>query len=487
MKLRARVSKPPETLNKKTTGSPSTSRLAQKQRSPVPAVPLKKKVSFSDKSKLPEIQQHQHHHQQIQPEVPSAFLTGFNTTSGSRAAAVSTRYPRSSPPANAFPLRSFVVNASHTAYYDSSDSYTSDSDSDSDSDDYTSDESESSDSGTTATGNGAFPGTGPKSSRDLEGAARLLLSVSPHIEARPRSVSLMEPLESLAGLASLDGAQFSQAPGSINKLHACLSGLSRGSQASYGSLASFQDERSLFNAMAPQSFLLSNLTRQRERKKLKKKKKKALRKKLHAASKKRKRMASQQQQQHESGGVSFKKPPRKRKRSNSTSSTSSTSSKSSKSSKSTKSKSSKTKKSRKKKIKKWDAEAEAAAASAKLIHEPINPDCPPSLTAQFGKIYNTYGRVGIYTPQQRLLIMSRYRQKRTNRQWKKVVRYNCRKNLADTRLRIKGRFVRKDSEEAKAYFAKLKQDLVRSSSSLVLFCWYLKEKGIRWVLLFFVP
>jgi hypothetical protein len=34
--------------------------------------------------------------------------------------------------------------------------------------------------------------------------------------------------------------------------------------------------------------------------------------------------------------------------------------------------------------------------------------------------------------------------------------------LADTRLRIKGRFVRRDSEEAKAYFANLKLDLVRS-------------------------
>jgi hypothetical protein len=57
--------------------------------------------------------------------------------------------------------------------------------------------------------------------------------------------------------------------------------------------------------------------------------------------------------------------------------------------------------------------------------------------------------------------MNRYRAKRTNRQWKKVVRYDCRKNLADTRLRIKGRFVRRDSEEAKAYFANLKLDLVR--------------------------
>ena len=83
----------------------------------------------------------------------------------------------------------------------------------------------------------------------MNSAALLLLSVSPNINpiSRPRSQSLMEPLESLAGLASLDSiASINGArTGSINKLHACLSGLSRGSQANYGSLASFNNERSL--------------------------------------------------------------------------------------------------------------------------------------------------------------------------------------------------------------------------------------------------
>jgi CCT motif len=37
--------------------------------------------------------------------------------------------------------------------------------------------------------------------------------------------------------------------------------------------------------------------------------------------------------------------------------------------------------------------------------------------------------------------------KRTNRNWNKKVRYNCRKSLADRRLRIKGRFVKRSTEE----------------------------------------
>ena len=383
---------------------------------------------------------------------------------------------------------------------------------------------------------------GKQTAMEMERAARLLLSVSPALVARPRSMSVshLEPLESLAGLGKLLSGSFSffffcgaiaphtsvsnsscfdscstaslddghsmsgdsNGAGSINKLHACLSGLTRGSRANYGSLASFQhDQTSLYSAMAPQSFLLSNLTRQRERtkniKKLNKKKKKLLKKKRKAEAKAmRKRMRRNKRHQRDGGGSSSSYEPNHKK----SKTTIIALPKDMRKKKSKKKK--KSGKTMKKKIKVVDAAGKAALASAKLVNAPVNPECPDYLKAKYGeffvldgasgwyrlegcgggvgshhswnfcyfffcisgstgKIYNNFGRIGIYTPQQRLVIMNRYRVKRTNRQWKKVVRYDCRKNLADTRLRIKGRFVRRDSEEAKAYFANLKLDLVR--------------------------
>lgn len=80
--------------------------------------------------------------------------------------------------------------------------------------------------------------------------------------------------------------------------------------------------------------------------------------------------------------------------------------------------------------------------------------------------YNLNGRIGIYTRevssiiisltiyyffvyllylffnQERNAIILRFKEKRKNRVWKKKIRYHCRKNLADSRVRIKGRFVK---------------------------------------------
>ena len=56
--------------------------------------------------------------------------------------------------------------------------------------------------------------------------------------------------------------------------------------------------------------------------------------------------------------------------------------------------------------------------------------------------YNKNGRIGIYTREERNIIIQKFYEKRKRRVWKKKIRYHCRKNLADRRVRIKGRFVK---------------------------------------------
>jgi hypothetical protein len=83
---------------------------------------------------------------------------------------------------------------------------------------------------------------------------------------------------------------------------------------------------------------------------------------------------------------------------------------------------------------------------------------------KYASIYNKNGRIGIYTrevshtnsfrkkklsssinTQERDIIISRFRAKRKRRVWRKKIRYHCRKNLADSRVRVKGRFVKSRS------------------------------------------
>ena len=61
----------------------------------------------------------------------------------------------------------------------------------------------------------------------------------------------------------------------------------------------------------------------------------------------------------------------------------------------------------------------------------------------FLQVYNKNGRIGIYTPAERAAIIARFQSKRSRRVWNKKIRYNCRKNLADRRMRVKGRFVKR--------------------------------------------
>mmetsp|Transcript_1841 Transcript_1841/g.2869 ORF Transcript_1841/g.2869 Transcript_1841/m.2869 type:complete len:329 (+) Transcript_1841:327-1313(+) len=67
----------------------------------------------------------------------------------------------------------------------------------------------------------------------------------------------------------------------------------------------------------------------------------------------------------------------------------------------------------------------------------------PHSLGKYKHVYNKNGRIGIYTPAERAAIISRFQSKRSRRVWNKKIRYNCRKNLADRRLRVKGRFVKR--------------------------------------------
>jgi hypothetical protein len=68
---------------------------------------------------------------------------------------------------------------------------------------------------------------------------------------------------------------------------------------------------------------------------------------------------------------------------------------------------------------------------------PHSTSLPQILECDYSAVYNKNGRIGIYTREERQSILSRFQDKRRNRVWKKKIRYHCRKNLADRRVRIK--------------------------------------------------
>ncbi|OQR82074.1 hypothetical protein THRCLA_11154 [Thraustotheca clavata] len=73
-----------------------------------------------------------------------------------------------------------------------------------------------------------------------------------------------------------------------------------------------------------------------------------------------------------------------------------------------------------------DKAPEAKPVAVKKIYEPI---CHQRT-------------IGAYTPAARKLRLEKFHEKRKKRIWKKSIKYDCRKKLADDRPRIKGRFVR---------------------------------------------
>lgn len=69
-------------------------------------------------------------------------------------------------------------------------------------------------------------------------------------------------------------------------------------------------------------------------------------------------------------------------------------------------------------------------------------DCPYILPIEYALTYNKDGRIGIYNKTERARILKRFHDKRKSRSWTKTIRYTCRKNLAQNRHRVRGRFVK---------------------------------------------
>ena len=57
------------------------------------------------------------------------------------------------------------------------------------------------------------------------------------------------------------------------------------------------------------------------------------------------------------------------------------------------------------------------------------------------------GYIGAYSPEERKKRIARFIEKRNRRVWSKRVKYDVRKNFADSRIRVKGRFVKKEDED----------------------------------------
>lgn len=55
-------------------------------------------------------------------------------------------------------------------------------------------------------------------------------------------------------------------------------------------------------------------------------------------------------------------------------------------------------------------------------------------------------KIGAYNPEARELLLKRFLEKRKQRVWSRKVKYTVRKNFADSRMRVKGRFISKVNE-----------------------------------------
>ncbi|KAH6765607.1 hypothetical protein C2S52_016590 [Perilla frutescens var. hirtella] len=90
-------------------------------------------------------------------------------------------------------------------------------------------------------------------------------------------------------------------------------------------------------------------------------------------------------------------------------------------------------------------EAFSIADSQGTQHYKWSSNSPSS--ASENSIFESMNRATPYSPEEKKERIERYRSKRNLRNFNKKIKYECRKTLADSRPRVRGRFARNDERE----------------------------------------
>ncbi|MED6182533.1 hypothetical protein PIB30_029287 [Stylosanthes scabra] len=84
-----------------------------------------------------------------------------------------------------------------------------------------------------------------------------------------------------------------------------------------------------------------------------------------------------------------------------------------------------------------------------MMHNNNESESP--LSSESSMIIEGMSRASRYSPEEKKLRIQRYRTKRNQRNFNKKIKYVCRKTLADSRPRIRGRFARNDEIDKNNY------------------------------------